>query len=117
MWHTDPNDYYPGTVADSWIIIPWADFYQLDTDTWIGLANSSFPGSWHQMVLYKDKPTIIGGEYELFEREVEADGYHKRDHVQVYNPDTDRWFCCVPSMSYKRSKFAAVKVGLLSNNA
>ena len=76
-WLTDPNDYYPGSVAD---------FYQLETDTWISLANSSFPQSWHQMVLYEDKPTIIGGEYEMFEREVEVDGYHKRDHVQVYNP-------------------------------
>ena len=105
-WLTDPNDYYPGSVAD---------FYQLETDTWISLANSSFPQSWHQMVLYEDKPTIIGGEYEMFEREVEVDGYHKRDHVQVYNPDTDRWFCCLPTMSYKRSKFAAVKVGLSDN--
>ena len=104
---TDPNDYYPGSVAD---------FYQLETDTWVSLANSSFPGSWHQMVSYEDKPTIIGGEYELFEREVEIDGYHMREHVQVYNPDTDRWFCCVPSMSYKRSKFAAVKVRMVFAN-
>ena len=31
---TDPNDYYPGQQTD---------FYQLVDDTWVNLANTSFP--------------------------------------------------------------------------
>ena len=57
---------------------------------------------------------IIGGEYELFQIEVEANGIHMRDHVQIYENDNS-WFCCTPSMNYKRSKFAAVNVMLDEN--
>ena len=100
---TDPNDYYPGSVTD---------FYQIETDSWISLANTSFPVENHQMILYDGKPTIIGGEYEIFLREIEIEGRHMRDHVQIFGGflGNDRWSCCVPSMNYKRSKFAAVVV-------
>ena len=79
-------------------------------DSWITLANSSFPVYEHQMVLYENQPTIIGGEYETFLREIEIDGYHKREHVQIYEESKNRWSCCIPSMNYKRSKFVAVAV-------
>ena len=100
-FHSDPNDYYPGSQVD---------FYQIEMDSWITLANSSFPVYEHQMVMYENQPTIIGGEYETFLREIEVDGYHKRDHVQIYEESENRWFCCIPSMNYKRSKFVAVSV-------
>jgi len=102
---TDPNDYYPGQQTD---------FYQLVDDTWVNLANTSFPVMEHVLVTQSGKPMIIGGEYELFQIEVEIDGIHKRDHVQIYENDNS-WFCCVPSMNYKRSKFAAVNVMLDEN--
>ena len=103
-FHIDPNDYYPGTVAD---------FYQIETDTWIHLPNTSFPVENHQMVIYEGKPTIIGGEYETFLRDVEIDGFHKRDHVQIFEGSgRNPWSCCVPSMNHKRSKFAAVAIEL-----
>ena len=100
-FRTDPNDYYPGSQVD---------FYQLEMDSWITLANSSFPVYDHQMVLYGNQPTIIGGEYETFLIEIEADWIHKRDHVQIYEEFENHWFCCIPSMNYKRSKFVAVAV-------
>ena len=99
--NTNPNDYYPASQTD---------FYQLATYSWISLANSSFPVEEHQMVMFEDKPTIIGGQYEMFQREVEIDGRHMRDHVQIYQEDTGRWDCCIPEMNHKRSKFAAVLV-------
>ena len=42
-FRTDPNDYYPGSQVD---------FYQIEMDSWITLANSSFPVYDHQLVLY-----------------------------------------------------------------
>ena len=100
---TDPNDYYPASQTD---------FYQIESNSWVSLKNTSFPVEEHQMVIFGGKPTIIGGEYEIFLRDIEVDGRHMRDHVQVYQEDTDRWHCCIPSMNYKRSKFAAIKVSL-----
>ena len=100
----DPNDYYPASVTD---------FYQIEKDSWISLANTSFPVENHQMVIYDGKPTIIGGEYELFLRDLEIDGRHMRDHVQIFEGYTnDRWYCCIPQLYYKRSKFAAVVVSM-----
>ena len=100
---TDPNDYYPASQTD---------FYQIELNSWISLANSSFPVEDHQMVIYEGKPTIIGGEYEIFLHDIEIDGRHMRDHVQIYDEEKDHWDCCVPQMNFKRSKFAAVKVSL-----
>ena len=102
-FHSAANDYYPASQTD---------FYQIELDSWISLANSSFPVEEHQMVMYEGKPTIIGGEYEIFLRDVEIDGRHMRDHVQIYQEENDHWFCCIPSMNFKRSKFSAVKVSL-----
>ena len=102
-FHTDPSDYYPASQTD---------FYQIESNSWISLENTSFPVEEHQMVIYEGKPTIIGGEYELFLRDVEIDGRHMRDHVQIYQEESDHWFCCVPKLNYKRSKFSAVKVPL-----
>ena len=100
---TDPNDYYPASQTD---------FYQIELNSWISLANSSFPVEDHQMVIYEGKPTIIGGEYEMFLRDIEVEGRHMRDHAQIYDEEKDHWDCCVPEMNFKRSKFAAVKVSL-----
>ena len=102
-FHSAANDYYPASQTD---------FYQIELDSWISLANSTYPVEEHQMVMYEGKPTIIGGEYEIFLRDVEVDGRHMRDHVQIYQEEEDRWFCCLPTMNYKRSKFSAVKVSL-----
>ena len=82
-FHSDPNDYYPGSQVD---------FYQIKMDSWITLANSSFPVYDQQMVMYENQPTIIGGEYETFLREIEVDWYHKRDHVQIYEESENRDF-------------------------
>ena len=100
-FHTDPNDYYLASQTD---------FYQIETNSWISLENTSFPVEEHQMVIYEGKPTIIGGEYETFLRDVEIDGRHMRDHVQIYQEEKDHWFCCLPKMNFKRSKFSALEV-------
>ena len=97
----DPSDYYPASQTD---------FYQLATDSWVSLANSSFPVEEHQIVIVQDKPTIIGGQYQMFERKVEAGGIHMRDHVQIYLEEKGGWDCCVPAMNHRRAKFAAVLV-------
>ena len=97
----DPNDIYPASIAD---------FYQIENDSWASIANTSLAVQDHQMVLYDGmKPAIIGGEYELYLPE-EMDRIHMRNNVQTYQESNDRWFCCVPQMNYKRSKFTAVLV-------
>ena len=87
----DPDDSYPGRQTD---------FYELETDSWISLADTWYPVQDHQMVLYENKPSIIGGEYD----------YQKRAEVQVYYEFSNKWYCCIPSLNYKRSKFVAVSV-------
>ena len=91
----------------------WADMSPFD-ERWILHADSSPQTTYssYSFLILDGKPTIIGGEYEIFLRDVEVDGRHMRDHVQIYQEEEDRWFCCLPSMNYKRSKFSAVKVSL-----
>ena len=99
-------------------------FYQIETDSWITLADTRYPVYNHQMVLFGNDfayPTrIIGGEYTTFSQCDNANlvdchiEYHKRDNVQpyveYYIPGKDSWGWYSWYMNYKRSKFAAVSV-------
>ena len=96
----DPNDVYPATSTD---------FYHIETDTWISLANVSHPVEGHQMVMLEGPhggPSIIGGRYELFLET--GPEIHMRNEIQTYLDLDDKWFCCVPQLYYKRSRFTAV---------
>ena len=86
----------------------------METDSWIQLANSSQSVWDHQMAMLGTNPVIIGGDYIAVEPEDwTMDDDHKRNTVQTFNLPPygiDRWFCCIPQMYFKRSKFSAVFV-------
>ena len=102
----DPDDICPGCPETS------TNFYNIEADSWTTLANASYPVQYHQMVLYEDRPTIIGGEYELFALyDIEPEVTHHRAEIQSYYESGDYWVSGLGlSMNHKRSKFVAVSV-------
>ena len=74
------------------------------------LANSSASTWEHQMAFLGTEPAILGGEYEAVDLDWGTPEYHMRNYVQTWTGS--KWFCCIPQMTYKRSKFAAVNVPL-----
>ena len=58
------------------------------------------------------KPAILGGTYDAFEEDGTPEHYLSRDYIQTYDPEDDKWECCVPSLWHRRSNFVAVNVQL-----
>ena len=84
-----------------------ADFYKIETGSWISLSDFRLPVEHHQMVEFEGKPAIVGGEYENF---------HKRAVVQMYDPVLNMWNVVpVLSMNFKRSRFSAINTKLWPN--
>ena len=89
-----------------------ADFYQIETGTWISLPDFILPVRHHQMVEFEGKPAIIGGEYDIYtDNSISSNymEYHKRSTVQMYDPVSNMWNI-VPllEMNLRRSRFSAI---------
>ena len=103
------------SMEDSWPA-KVTEFYQIKTNSWIKLANTSQSVWEHQMAILDSKPIIIGGGCIAVEPEDPTPFEEfKRNTVQTFNLPPyglDEWSCCIPQLNFKRSKFSAVTVPL-----
>ena len=119
-WHSLTIQFLGGqdfaqSMDDSWPA-KVTEFYQIETNSWIKLANTSQSVWRHQMAILDSKPIIIGGGYIAAEPEdpISFEEF-KRNTVQTFNLPPyglDKWSCCIPQMNFKRSKFSAVTIPL-----
>ena len=69
--------------------------------------------AFHQMVMFVDKPTVLGG-YFISKSEEDLDGYDAitRNYIQTFDLGTKVWEKGSSNMWYRRLGFAAVGVNL-----